>query len=281
MSARAEARGSDTALGDLVVSEGFETLLHANGVDSLDAVFTYSQGERLDKPGLDSWRQRWRLTLDDGDASRVLYLKRFDRPPPSAFRVMRRSGSGASSLAGNEWEWIRRLAAGGISCPPAVAFGEELTGSREKRSAILTAAAPGQSLERWALQWASADRSTVQRLIPTTADLVSRLHRHGYIHRDLYLSHVFYDPAQPIERSLCLIDLQRVMRPRWWFRRWIVKDLAALNFSTPLQLVSRTDRIRWLRRYLGIERLDAPARRLLYRIVGKTQRIAARERSSR
>ena len=129
------------------------------------------------------------------------------------------------------------------------------------------------------VQRPDADRLTIQRLITATAALISRLHRQGYIHRDLYLSHVFYDPSSPMERSLRLIDLQRVIRPRWRFRRWIVKDLASLNFSTPSRLVSRTDRVRWLRRYLGIEKLDASARRLVYRIVGKTQRIAERERA--
>jgi heptose I phosphotransferase len=194
---------------------------------------------------------------------------------------MRRSGSGVSSLAGNEWEWTRRLTNDGIPCVQAVAFGEEFTGSHERRSAILTAGVPGQSLERWVVQWRDADRLTIQRLITATAALISRLHGQGYIHRDLYLSHVFYDPSPPIERSLSLIDLQRVIRPRWRFRRWMVKDLASLNFSTPSRLVSRTDRVRWLRRYLGTEKLDASARRLVYRVVGKTQRIAERAQRKR
>ncbi|MEK7755997.1 MAG: lipopolysaccharide kinase InaA family protein [Planctomycetota bacterium] len=265
--------------GGLVISEGFETLLRANGWTSLDALLSCSNGERLDKPGLDSWRQRWRLTLDDHGTPRMFYLKRFLGPPRWAIRAMRSSGGGASSLAGNEWEWIRRITEDGIPCVQAVAFGEDLACSHELRSAILTAGVPGQSLERWVIQWHDADRFTIQQLIMTTAALISRLHRQGYIHRDLYLSHVFYDPSSPMERSLRLIDLQRVIRPRWRFRRWMVKDLASLNFSTPSRLVSRTDRVRWLRRYLGIEKLDASARRLVYRVVGKTQRIAERERA--
>jgi len=273
------AESNSPSRGGLVISEGFETLLRAHGLTSLDALFNCSNGERLDKPGLDSWRQRWRLTLDDQGTPRMFYLKRFLGPPRWALWAMRRSGSGASSLAGNEWEWAQRLTNDGIPCVQAVAFGEELKGSHERRSAILTAGVPGQSLERWVTQWRDADRLTIQRLITATAALISRLHGQGCVHRDLYLSHVFYDPAQPIERSLRLIDLQRVIRPRWRLRRWIVKDLASLNFSTPSRLVSRMDRVRWLRRYLGIEKLDASARRLVYRVVGKTQHIAERERA--
>jgi len=262
-----------------VIAEGFESLLRTHGLISLDALFNGSIGERLDKPGLDPWRQRWRLTLNDHGTSRSFFLKRFLDPPSRELRAMRRSGSGASSLAGNEWEWARRLARDGIPCVQAVAFGEVLDGSHERRSAILTAGVPGQSLERLAIQWRHGDRATVQLIIKATADLISRLHGRGYIHRDLYLSHVFFDPSLPIESSLRVIDLQRVIQPRWRFRRWLVKDLASLNFSAPARLVSRMDRLRWLRRYLGIGKLDASARRLVYRVVGKTQRIAERERA--
>jgi hypothetical protein len=273
--------GSEHACNQLTIAAGYEELVKRHHLDSLDALFSHSDGERLDKPGLDPWRQRWRLTVEDGGDTSTFYLKRFHAPPTAARRTGLRSGSGASSLAGNEWEWIRRLTADGIPCVQAIAFGQELAGSREVRSAILTAGVAGRSLERWVDEWAAGDRTTIQRLVAATAGLISRLHGHGYIHRDLYLSHVFYDPSQPIERSLHLIDLQRVIRPRWRLRRWIVKDLASLNFSTPSRLLSGTDRLRWLRQYLGIEKLDASARRLVYRVVGKTRRIAERDQRKR
>jgi hypothetical protein len=104
------------------------------------------------------------------------------------------------------------------------------------------------------------------------------LHRCGFVHRDLYLSHIFHDAEARPEESLHLIDLQRVHRPRGAGRRWIVKDLAALNYSVPPRLVRRTDRLRWLTYYLGTPKLDASARRLVYRIVGKTQSIARHDR---
>jgi hypothetical protein len=277
-SARPEGRGSLRVNGDLLIANGYETLLRANALDSLDAFFTPVLGERLDKPGLDPWRERWRLTLRDGEHERVFYLKRFLHPPRRAWRAMRRSGAGAPSLAGNEWAWIRRLTADGIPCVEAVAYGEEVRRGREVRSAILTAEAPGRSLERWVREWSEADRPIVRSLVPATASLISRLHGQGYIHRDLYLSHVFFDPSQPIERSLRLIDLQRVIQPQCCIRRWVVKDLASLNFSTPSSLVSGSDRLRWLRLYLKVEKLDAAARRLIYRVVGKTQLIAGRDR---
>ncbi|MFQ5494731.1 MAG: lipopolysaccharide kinase InaA family protein, partial [Phycisphaerae bacterium] len=184
------------------------------------------------------------------------------------------SGTGAVSLAGVEWEWMRRLAADGLPCPQAVALGEELHGGCEVRSLVLMEAVPGLSLESWAKEWADGDRTAARALIAPLAALIARFHALGYAHRDLYLSHIFYDPTPSPQRSLHLIDLQRVIRPRGRRLRWIIKDLASLNFSTPQAVIGRTDRLRWLTQYLGRRRLDQSARRLVYAIIGKTQRIA-------
>jgi len=268
----------DTRPGDLAITAGYAEILLANSLDSLDALFEVAQGETLSKPDLSLWRERLRLTLDVSGERRTFYLKRFHCPPREARREVRRSGTGAASVAGMEWTWIQRLAADGIPCAEPVAFGEQLRGSREVRSAILTATVPGRSLEHWATQWCETDRARVCGLARPLARLVSRLHQCGYVHRDLYLSHIFHDPAAPLEASLHLIDLQRVFRPEGAGRRWIVKDLAALNYSVPRRLVRRTDRLRWLTYYLGASKLDASARRLVYRIVGKTQSIARHDR---
>jgi hypothetical protein len=181
---------------------------------------------------------------------------------------------------------MNRLARDGVPCARPVALAEELRGLREVRSVIVTEAVRGDSLERWASQWTWADRATVRALIGVLAKLVARLHAGGYVHRDLYLSHIFFDPAAPLTDSLCLIDLQRMIRPTGGLGRWIVKDLAALNYSAsptrgdatgPSDVVSRADRLRWLKLYLGAVKLDGSARRLAYRVIGKTLRIQRRD----
>ncbi len=279
----------------------FDPLLREHRLDSIDALFAENPGERLDKPGLPAWRQRWRLTLRDpphpplckgggtgasggghecegkGHGPRTFYLKRFTDPPTGARREVRRSGTGAKSVAGLEWMWMNRLAREGIACVRSVALVEEMCGSREVRSAILTQAVPGESVERWTARWGREDRATIRSLLSPLAKLISRLHALGCVHRDLYLAHVFFDPAAPTDRALCLIDLQRMIQPAVNLRRWIIKDLASLNYSAPRELVSRADRLRWLKLYLGAVTLDGPARRLAYRVVGKTLRIEKRD----
>ena len=274
----------------LFIAPAFDRLLCENHLDSIDALFANPIGERLDKPGLPTWRERWRLSLRDADRSQMFYLKRFSNPPASARREVRRSGTSAKSVAGLEWSWMTLLARDGIPCVRPVAFAEELRGSREVRSAILTAAVSGNSLERWAARWTRSDHATVHALIGVLAKLVARLHTGGYVHRDLYFSHIFFDPAAQLDDALCLIDLQRIIRPAVNLRRWIVKDLAALNYSAlptkgdatgPTDLITKADRLRWLKLYLGAVKLDGSARRLAYRVIGKTQciqRRAARRR---
>ena len=268
-------------LNDLTVDPAYADWLRQIGLDSLEALFAWRDGESLNKPGLDRWRTRMRVIVRDQGAERILYLKRFDHPHYRARCAARRSGSGAGSLAGNEWAWIERLLAAGIPCLRAVAFGEHVRRGRELRSAIITAPVPGKSLESWCAMWTLDDRDVLRSLIPATAALLAELHAAGFIHRDLYLSHLYFDPQRPIEDSLRLIDLARVIRPWCRMRRWVVKDLAALNYSAPTTLITRADRVRWLRAYLNTPRLGADGKSLAYRVLGKSSSIARRDARKR
>ena len=61
---------------------------------------------------------------------------------------------------------------------------------------------------------------------------MARLHQSGYVHRDLYTSHIYMDSADG-EMQLYLIDVARMFRPRCRVLRWRVKDLAQLKYSMP------------------------------------------------
>ncbi len=259
-----------TKLNDLTVHSGYTSWLREQGLDSLDGLFNAKDGESLNKPGLDSWRQRLRLQLPFNNETTTFYMKRFFNPPSSTRRELQKSGCEANSTAGLEWSWLHYLSRSNIPCAVPIAMGQELISSRERRSAILMQTVPGKSLEKWASKWTTKNRPIIKSLFKPVAELVANFHDKGYIHRDLYLSHLFYDPKADLDRSLHLIDLQRVRKPAGGMRRWIVKDLAALNYSTPQELVSSSDRLRWLKFYLQTTKLSADARCLLYRVVGRT-----------
>jgi len=284
----------DKPANGLHIEPDVEDLLRAHRLITVDAFFDDAHlssigAIRLDKPGLSTWRSRFRLPppADHADPSDTLYIKRFDHPPKNALREIKRARNGARSGAGVEWAWIHFLIRDVIPCPAPAALGEQFDAGRERRSVLITRRVPGQSLERWLSDWSDRDRATIRALLYPLADMIARFHRQGYVHRDLYMAHIFFDPEGTAQHrclegcrgkgqagSLCLIDLQRVLRPILNPHRFVVKDLAALNYSATAPLVSHADRLRWLKRYLGIGRLDPTSRRLVYRIVGKTQQIA-------
>lgn len=261
-------------------------LLAANGIRSLEDVFAWDAGERLDKPGLEPWRQRWRLRLvDQGGTERVFYLKRFDRPPPRRQAERWRNGCFRLSTAGLEYRNARDLARAGVESVEPAAFGQCMKGPWERRSFILLREMPGESLERWVpahVPPAAEERDARlrKRRLDALARFVAAFHAAGFVHRDLYLSHVFICPpgldAPAGREHYALIDVQRVFRPRWRRRRWVVKDLAALDLSTPADRVGRMERLRFLCRYVR-EFGRMGSARTLARLVGvRAARIARR-----
>lgn len=271
---------------------GYERLLSACGLDSLEAVFRFDRGERLDKPGLEPWRQRWRISLPGpGQESETFYLKRFSNPPLCRQWNRWLQGRWTCGTAGIEWRNARNLAAAGIPAAEAVAFGQEMVGPWERRSFVMLRAVGGTSLEKWVPanlppRAKDLDRDRRRARVESLARFAASFHGAGFVHRDLYLSHIFIEPAGEMAggsaaEGFRLIDLQRVFRPRWRGRRWVVKDLAALHFSTPAESVSTWERLRFLVRYVQACGRFGPARKLARLVQVKARRMAAHQPARR
>ncbi len=268
------------------IDEELAADLCSAGLGSLDQLMNCSAGRRLDKPGLAGWRQRWQVRFKGVAGERCCYLKRFRRPP-LAEQVRRwREGGWGWSTAGIEWRNSRDLAAAGVKATSAVAFGQRMSGPLELASAVLLAEVPGTSLERWVPAQLrppaeEQDWATRRRRVDALAAFVARFHSAGFVHRDLYLCHVFLldGPAGAGEShpEYCLIDLQRVFKPRWRQGRWFVKDLAALDFSAPEALVGRSDRLRFLARYAQLCPAMTDARWLARKVAARTAHLRGRQ----
>jgi len=257
------------------VDPDFKQVLLTLGLIGMDAVFSFTGGQPLQKAGLSSYRSRLRIERSDGPA---LYLKRYvDVPPVVQIKNWltcgkRRAACDMDRLPGQD------LAAIHIQTPKIIAYGIQWNGLFEKRSFLLTEEIPGASLEKHLPDCLSqvdplepVDRR--REFIAKAADWIGVFHRAGFCHRDLYLCHIFLTE----QKDLVLIDLHRTFKPRLFKTRYRIKDLAQLYFSSPGQAISRSDRLRFYLRYAGHKKLTHRDRRLIRKVKRKAWRMADRE----
>ncbi|MCH7814339.1 MAG: hypothetical protein IID40_10005 [Planctomycetes bacterium] len=241
--------------------------LAAAGWEHLDDLFAVDGAEWLDKASLPPWRQRLRIELP---GLGIVYLKRYSAPPWGEQLRRMLSADWRRSTAAVEWARMQALAEAGIAAVEPVALGQEMIGPWERRSAVVTAAVPGESLERRA---GRAKNRASREMVNSLARFVARFHGAGFVHRDLYLSHVFVEDRGG-KPQFWLIDLARVFAPRHRQRRWMVKDLAALDYSTPRSAATSTDRMRFIKTYLGFNHLSPTHKRFIRQVIRKSMRIA-------
>jgi heptose I phosphotransferase len=101
------------------------------------------------------------------------------------------------------------------------------------------------------------------------ADLARKFHQLGYNHRDFYCCHFFVKETEPARYQIHLIDLQRVEHRKHLRRRWIVKDLAQLAYSAPREQISCSDKLAFIKRYLGVVKLRPQDKRLIRQVLAK------------
>ena len=107
-------------------------------------------------------------------------------------------------------------------------------------------------------------------ILKNLADITRRMHNAGMNHRDYYLCHILVDNRQ----RLYVIDLHRVNTRDKVGKRWMVKDLAALLFSSLEVPVTDGQRLAFYKRYMQINRLSADDKMLIRLIVKKCHKIA-------
>ena len=111
---------------------------------------------------------------------------------------------------------------------------------------------------------------TKKKILENLADITRRMHSAGINHRDYYLCHVLVDNPE----RLYVIDLHRVNVRDKVGKRWRVKDLAALLFSSLEVPVTHGQRLAFYKRYMQVSRLSADDKALIRLIVKKCDKIA-------
>ncbi len=283
--------------GRLRINEALRPMIEAAGLTTLDALMAVGGGETYREA---AGRSTVRLVLDDPSAGtpRAVYVKRYTAVPWRTGLRRTLSLNAAETLARREFRGIVRLADLGIASMRPVAVGGELRrGGREERSVLVTEEIAGATQAddfcegRFAPPVSRERTAEKRRLIRQMAGLARQMHGADLSHRDFYLCHIMVRPLDGREPVLHLIDLQRLTHHRRGIgRRWIVKDLAALLFSSwpgpatgiRSPVFTQTDRLRFARAYFQAGRLTEAHKRLLRTVVrkaGRTARHDARKRA--
>ena len=115
---------------------------------------------------------------------------------------------------------------------------------------------------------------TKKRILEKLAEITRRMHSAGLNHRDYYLGHILMDNTE----RLYVIDLHRVDVGDKVGKRWMIKDLATLLFSSLEVPVTHGQRLAFYKRYRQISRLSAYDKTLIRLIVKKCNKIARHTR---
>lgn len=288
----------------LVVNRDFAPILRAHGLLTFDALWNYSGGSVA--KNLLKERTTTRIALPDDDGrEQVFFLKRHTRPPFKEYVKPLLRLTWPIVGARNEWDAILRFHEAGIPTMTPAALGESAGNSflltaaiedcrklsqmieqergagRERRldaahHANKQSAAPSATSappSDKAANPAQASRPIIRQI----ARAARAMHGHGLHHQDFYLGHLMIPEHGPPE-PLYVIDLGRVRHSTRLGQRWIIKDLAQLNYSA--RLASNSERLRFLQEYLG-RPLDESDRPFLRRIQRKTERIAGHSKKNK
>lgn len=261
----------------LWIAPAARSMLAAAGMTNFESFMQTPSGECLRAlPDRENWKLR--LTGPDG-SPRIAYLKKHHEVGFFAKVCARLWSSGRPSPARVEAENAALLSASGVPTFDVLAYGERFDARRGAESFFLTAELAGYLplddflKQRFPGRTAAGKRdAALTRLLENVTDLAARFHKLGGNHRDFYCCH-FFIRGRGGEFQVHLIDLQRVQFRTRWRRRWIVKDLAQLAYSAPKSQVTRGMRMRFFKRYLGVERLDGASRRLLRAVLRKQRSL--------
>jgi len=168
--------------------------------------------------------------------------------------------------ASNEWLAINRVHELGLDSLNALAYGCKGHNPAKKLSFLVTEELSNTlSLAQYAEQWPNKPPAPSERraLIRKVATIARTIHGAGINHRDLYICHFLLDLSPGPNNTkddprLFLVDLHRAQMRTTVPRRWLVKDIASIYFSSLDIGLTKKDAYLFLQVYF-----DRPLREIL------------------
>ncbi len=242
------------------------------GLNSIDDIFLFTDGQDLAKKNLASFRSRLRFQTDS--PKNVLFLKRYNKPPIILQIKNWLAQKSLVSFGKIDFEVSNNLLNLGINAAKVIAFGEQKSLLFEKRSFCITEQIPAaDSIERKLppcfTKQERESRTQRKKFINELALFIKKFHATGLCHRDLYFSHIFYDD----KGRFYLIDLSRVFKPSLLGEYFRIKDIAQLCYSAPAKYFSNTDKLRFYLTYAGCDSISSKDKRFITKVLKKVRRI--------
>jgi len=252
----------------LFANPDFLPLLRANQLDTFAAVMSLGSGDIVRSvPGRTTVRLKLAST---GDTPIVMYLKRYGPAYLSAKRVLLRvvQSPHGREEALQEWRMMHVLRAHGISTATPIAAGQSTTMGIATRSFVMAAEIEnGISASDLLPTLRGSQR---RRFVEKLAEFTRHFHQQGFIHKDYYLSHLLAT-GNAEELRLSIIDLQRVLGPGRFLRRWLIKDIGSLAFSAVKVGATRSDLMAFYKTYTGNSQLSESDREFIWRITKRSE----------
>ena len=152
----------------------------------------------------------------------------------------------------DEFRALRRLAELGVPTMTPAACGCRGRNPAKLESFLITEELSGMiDLETLAASWKTEPATPALRhdLIRSVAESAGKMHRGGVNHRDCYICHYLTPRGKDLGRIVHVIDLHRAQIRERVPRRYLVKDLAGLCFSSMDAGLSMREALRFVRIY--------------------------------
>jgi len=233
----------------IVITPGWETVLRAHGLDSVEGVYQLGSGETIKRSGSVEVRQ---VPLGKG----AVFLKNYWVGKPSQlWSGLFRGTLFGRAKARTEYENLARLRAWQLDAPEPVAYGEERRAGLLLRSFLISEGVPNPMplhvfiRDRLPALPAEESRHARGELIERLAHCTRRLHEHGFVHHDYFWRNILLSGGDLTRFFLIDAHKGRCWRPGGE-QRGRAEDLAALDAPAP-RFFRRTERLRFFLLYRG------------------------------
>ena len=253
--------------GRLLVNDDFAALLAAHHLVTAAALWNIA-GIGVKNVLRERGTSRCTLTDPSGGGSIECYIKRY-RPIPLREKVKNLLTLKPYNFdAIHEWEALGRFLALGLNTMVPMAAARLDDGRSCNLTLGITDYIRASDLFAGFEPERDADRRL--RLIGRIARMAGKMHAAGLAHQDFYLVHFFVKPAE--NDNIYLIDLQRMIAQPVLSRRWRVKDLAQLRFSSEKYVSPSDIRFFWeiYTEQAGIDPTDQSLQRA---VIAKAEKI--------